>query len=206
MIAILDLGMGNLRSVQKAFEFMGYNAFLTSSAPDVEKAKALVFPGVGAFGDCMKFLEEKGLLDAVISFIGSGRPYLGICLGMQVLFEESEEFGKHKGLGVIKGKVVRFPDTVGKIPHMGWNSVDILKKHPVLEGIKNGDYFYFVHSYYCSPEEDVVATVTEYGGIRFCSSVTKENVFACQFHPEKSQKLGLKVVRNFGEMVKEGKC
>ncbi len=204
MIAIVDLGMGNLRSVQKAFEFLGIDAFLTSKSDDILASDALVFPGVGAFGDCMNSLEDRGLKKAILKFVDSGRPFLGICLGMQVLFEESEEFGHHKGLGVIKGRVVRFPDSVGKIPHMGWNCVDLVRKHPIFEGIESGSYFYFVHSYYCVPGEDVTVGETEYNGVVFTSCVSKENVFACQFHPEKSQKVGLKFVKNFGRIVMGG--
>ncbi len=202
MIAILDCGMGNLRSVQKAFESRGFDAFLTSKPYDVKSADALVLPGVGAFGDFMDFLRNNGLTKAIIDFIDSGKPFLGICLGMQVLLEISEEFGIHKGLGVVKGVVKRFPNTVGKIPHMGWNTVKIVKDHPVLSGIKDGSFFYFVHSYYVVPDdEDIVVTKTEYNGFEFASSIGRDNLFACQFHPEKSQRLGLKIIENFGRLI-----
>ncbi len=202
MIGIVECGIGNLRSVQKAFEYLGFKAFLTNRPEELLKASALVLPGVGAFGDFMELMGKEGLVDAVKEFIAYGRPFLGICLGMQVLFEESEEFGLHKGLGVLKGRVVRFPSSVGKIPHMGWNSVEIVKDHPVFSGIEDGSFFYFVHSYHVVPEDDgVVLTRTEYGGMRFVSSVGKDNILAFQFHPEKSQRLGLKLLENFAGMM-----
>ena len=202
MIGIVECGVGNLRSVQKAFEYLGFKAFLTNKPEELLKASALVLPGVGAFGDFMELLRKEGLVDAVKEFIASGKPFLGICLGMQVLFEESEEFGLHKGLGILKGRVVRFPSSVGKIPHMGWNSVEIVRNHPVFSGIEDGSFFYFVHSYHVVPEEDeVVLTRTEYGGMHFVSSVGKDNILAFQFHPEKSQRLGLKLLENFAGMM-----
>ncbi|MDH3976353.1 MAG: imidazole glycerol phosphate synthase subunit HisH [Deltaproteobacteria bacterium] len=200
MIAVVDYGMGNLRSVQKGFEKAGCDALVSGEVKSIEKASKIVLPGVGAFRDCMRNLEERGLAEPVIRHIEKGKPFLGICLGLQLLFEESEEFGAHKGLGVIKGKVKRFPQREHlKVPHMGWNSVNKVKEAPLLANIKNESYFYFVHSYYILPEEDVAATTTDYG-LEFVSSIWKDNIFACQFHPEKSQSDGLNILKAFGEL------
>lgn len=206
MIAIIDYGMGNLRSVQKGFEKVGHAAIVTSDPKAIMDAGHVVLPGVGAFPDCMRNLEERGLLDIVPKVVKSGRPFLGICLGLQLLFTESEEFGVHKGLDIIKGRVVKFSELRSpnsdllKVPHMGWNTVSIKKRLPALEGIDDGSYFYFVHSYYVVPEDEkVVATATNYG-IDFVSSIWKDNVFASQFHPEKSQEKGLKILKNFGNI------
>lgn len=201
MIAIIDYDMGNLRSVAKAFEKVGAEALPTRDASAIASASHVVLPGVGAFKDCMRNLEEYGLVEPIMKAIGSGKPFLGICLGLQLLFEESEEFGPHRGLGVIKGRVVRFPEShVLKVPHMGWNEAKQKKPSKLLEGIEDGSYFYFVHSYYAVPEDpSVTLTSTEYG-VEFTSSVEKDNVLACQFHPEKSQKTGLKVLKNFSSM------
>jgi len=199
MIVVVDYGMGNLRSVQKGFEKVGCDAIVSSDAKIIENASKVVLPGVGAFRDCMRNLEERGLAEPVIRQIEKGKPFLGICLGLQLLFEESEEFGTYKGLGVIKGKVKRFPamDHL-KVPHMGWNSIKKTKEVPFLADIKDESYFYFVHSYFIQPEEDVAATTTDYG-LEFVSSIWKDNIFACQFHPEKSQSDGLKILKTFGE-------
>jgi glutamine amidotransferase len=202
MIAIIDYGMGNLRSVQKGFERMGLDAVVTREPRTILDASKVVLPGVGAFPDCMRNLEEYGLIDAVQKSISSGKPFLGICLGLQLLFTESEEFGLSKGLDIIKGKVVRFrlPDPAMKVPHMGWNSVSIRRRPPALAGIPEGSHFYFVHSFYVVPEDKgVVATTTDYGA-EFVSSIWKDNIFATQFHPEKSQALGLSILKCFGEM------
>jgi glutamine amidotransferase len=195
MIAIVDYGMGNLRSVTNAFRYLGAEVLVTSDKQAIGEAGALVVPGVGAFGKCVENLKRYGLFDFLKEQIASGKPYLGICLGMQILLESSEEAPGVEGLGVIKGRVVRFRGDM-KIPHMGWNSAGIVKPSRVLEGIPDGSYFYFVHSYFPEPVEPVAATVTGYGG-EFASSLEKENVFACQFHPEKSQAIGLKLLRNF---------
>lgn len=203
MIAIIDYGMGNLRSVQKAFEKVGHEAVVTSDARRVLAAKAVVLPGVGAFSDCMKNLQEYGLVEAVYKSIESGRPFLGICLGLQLLFTESEEFGLHKGLDIIKGRVVRFPNLIPKlkVPHMGWNTIKIGRKPPILEDIKDGTFVYFVHSYYVVPaEEGVIATATEYG-VSFASMIWKDNIYATQFHPEKSQEVGLRILKRFGDLI-----
>ncbi len=199
MIVVVDYGRGNLRSVQKAFEYLGYNAVITSDPEVILKADKVVLPGVGAFGDCMDNLRKMGLAEAVLDFVRSGKPFLGICLGLQLLFTYSEEFGPVEGLGIVKGKVVRFAKGM-KIPHMGWNQIEIVNKNPLLEGVKDGDYFYFVHSYYVVPDEDsVTATVTDYG-VKFVSMINKDNIFATQFHPEKSQKKGLLILDNFAKL------
>lgn len=202
MIAIIDYGMGNLRSVQKGFERMGREAVVTSDAKTILSASKVVLPGVGAFPDCMRNLEQYGLIDAVHKTISSGKPFLGICLGLQLLFTESEEFGLSKGLDIIKGRVVRFkgPEFSDiKIPHMGWNSISIKRRAPALQAVPDNSYVYFVHSYHAVPEDkDVIATTTPYG-VEFISSIWKDNIFATQFHPEKSQALGLSILKSFGE-------
>jgi len=202
MIAIVDYGMGNLRSVEKGFLKVGVDARIVSNPKAVDDARAVVLPGVGAFRDCMRNLKEKSLIESVLRSIQKGKPYLGICLGLQVLFTESEEFGIYKGLDILKGKVMRFRLTL-KVPHMGWNKVKILRRSPLFEDIQDQAFFYFVHSFYVVPDDnDIVATTTEYG-ITFASMVWKENIFATQFHPEKSQETGLKVLRNFGDFVRK---
>jgi len=208
MIAIIDYGMGNLRSVQKGFQKVGQDAIITSDKKTILNAHKVVLPGVGAFADCMTNLGELDLVDTVREVVKSGRPFMGICLGLQLLFDKSEEFGEHDGLGIIPGKVVRFPTEIPnnpeklyKIPHMGWNRVSIKKDTPHLNGIPDGSYFYFVHSYYVVPDDaSVIATTTDYG-IEFVSSIQKDNVYASQFHPEKSQELGLRILKNFGELT-----
>ncbi len=201
-IVIIDYGMGNLRNVQKGFEKIGFEAELTRSKKEIEKASAIVLPGVGAFKDCMENLEKYGLIEPLLRSIEKGKPYLGICLGLQILYSESEEFGSHKGLDLIKGKVVRFrPDPEHKVPHMGWNTIEKEKEVPVLQGVESGDFFYFVHSYYVIPEEAKwISTLTTYGK-PFVSSIWKENLFATQFHPEKSQQKGLRVLENFARSI-----
>ena len=201
-IVIIDYGMGNLRSVQKGFEKIGFEAKITRSKREIEGAAGIVLPGVGAFKDCMENLERFGLVKPLLQSIEKGKPYLGICLGLQILFSESEEFGSHRGLDVIKGRVVRFrPDPEYKVPHMGWNTVKVVRQAPVLQGIKDGDFFYFVHSYYVVPEEkEWIATVTDYGD-PFVSGIWKDNLFAIQFHPEKSQQKGLRILENFAKLI-----
>jgi glutamine amidotransferase len=201
VIAIVDYGMGNLRSVEKGFLKVGVNAKIVSDPKAVDEARAVVLPGVGAFKDCMRNLEKMSLTESVMRSIQKGKPYLGICLGLQVLFTESEEFGVCKGLDVFKGKVVRFQSTL-KVPHMGWNTVKIHRRPPIFDGIQDEAFFYFVHSFYVVPDDnDVIATTTDYG-ITFTSMVWKENIFATQFHPEKSQEIGLTVLKNFGDFVR----
>lgn len=197
-IAIIDYGMGNLRSVQKGFEYLGFEARVTRGKKEIKDSHAIVLPGVGAFRDCIENLRRYGLIELVLESIKEGKPYLGICLGLQILFSESEEFGKQKGLDLIKGRVVKFKPASGfKVPHMGWNSIEKRRDLPLLQGIENGDFFYFVHSYYVVPEDEAcISTITDYG-IPFVSSIFKDNIFATQFHPEKSQKKGLRILHNF---------
>ena len=195
MIAIIDYGMGNLRSVTNAFRRLGADIAVTRDESVIRGAHALVLPGVGAFGKCVENLKNFGLFDLLKGQIAEGKPYLGICLGMQILLESSEETPGIAGLGVIKGRVVRFRGAM-KIPHMGWNSVEVVKPSEIFDSIPSGSYFYFVHSYFPEPEESVSATVTDYG-VRFTSSLQKANIFACQFHPEKSQAIGLRLLGNF---------
>jgi glutamine amidotransferase len=202
MIAIVDYGMGNLRSVEKGFEKVGVDARIVTEPKAVNDARGVVLPGVGAFRDCMLNLASHKLIEPILKSIEKGKPYLGICLGLQVLFTESEEFGHSKGLDVFKGKVPRFPEGELKVPHMGWNSIKIRRRPSILEGIADGEYFYFVHSYYVAPEgEDIIAATTDYG-IEFTSIVWKDNVTAVQFHPEKSQTMGLRMLENFGKFVR----
>jgi glutamine amidotransferase len=201
MIAIVDYGMGNLRSVQKAFEKIGTSAIITRDAGFIASSSGLVLPGVGAFGLCMERLNGYSLVSPIKSYIESGRPFLGICLGMQLLFEESEEFGKQSGLGVLKGRVSRFSKPGLKVPHMGWNNVRKVGNSALYDGIEDDAFFYFVHSFYVEPTEDVASGVTEYGA-QFVSSVEKGNIFATQFHPEKSQRAGLRMLENFARMAK----
>jgi len=201
VIAILDYDMGNLRSVQKAFEHLGEHVCVTRDAGMISEADKLVVPGVGAFRDCMENLKHYKLIESVLEHIRSGKPYLGICLGMQLLFTESEEFGKHEGLNVIPGKVIRFPhDPQLKVPHMGWNQVKKTGNSPSpLDKISDKSFVYFVHSYYVVPKDKkVIASTTDYG-IEFCSSIQKDNIFATQFHPEKSQEVGLKILKAFAK-------
>ena len=205
MIAIIDYGMGNLRSVQKGFERVGHEAVVTRDLRVIDQASHVVLPGVGAFGDCMDNLARFELTEVIHRSIAKGKPFLGICLGYQLLFSESEEFGCHKGLGILAGKVKAIPrpsdpgDTSFKIPHMGWNTIQVNTVAPPLRGIVSDSYVYFVHSYYVEPADRVlVSTQTEYG-IPFASSVWKDNIFATQWHPEKSQTVGLQVLKNFGD-------
>lgn len=203
MIAVIDYGMGNLRSVEKALQSLGFDAEITSDPEKVLKSDRAVLPGVGAFGDCYDGLDKSGLKEAVYEFIKTGKPMLGICVGMQLLFEKSLEFGEHAGLGIFKGVVQKFPEEITKqgmkIPQMGWNQVDKKFEHPLLDGISSGDYFYFVHSYCVHAQEEGVEALSCGYGIDFTAMCIKGNVAATQFHPEKSQKLGLHLLKNFGE-------
>ena len=213
-IGVVDYGMGNLRSVSKALASLGFPVTVSGSPAELSRCAGIVLPGVGAFRDCMKNLDRQGFLPFLTDVLGEGRPFLGICLGLQVLFSESEEFGRHEGIGYFPGKVVRFPsglretgpggrEVALKVPHMGWNRVDIIMDHPVFRGIPAGSYFYFVHSYYVEPEDSSsVACRTSYG-LSFAAAVGKENQMAVQFHPEKSQGAGLAVLANFGRLCLE---
>lgn len=199
-IAIIDYGMGNLRSVQKGLEHVGFPAFITSRAEEILAAPGVVLPGVGAFADAMKNLRELGLVDVIHRVVQAGTPFLGICLGLQLMFSSSEEDGWHQGLDIFPGKVLRLPGGL-KVPHMGWNQVRIRGESPLWHGIPDGTSFYFVHSYYVQAGDPRVVTgVTEYG-IPFTSVAGRGNVFGVQFHPEKSSSLGLQVLKNFGGLV-----
>jgi glutamine amidotransferase len=205
MIAIVDYEMGNLRSVQKALERVGHASTITSDPAVLADAEKIVLPGVGAFRDAIAALRERKLEGPIRAAIDSGRPFLGICLGLQLLFETSYEDGQHEGLGIIPGKVVRFSvPREYKVPHMGWNQLQFHRRPPVFQGVEEGAHFYFVHSYYVAPRDaDVVATNTDYGGT-FCSSIWRGNVFGVQFHPEKSQAAGLRLLKNFADLACEG--
>jgi glutamine amidotransferase len=202
MIAIVDYGMGNLRSVEKGFLKVGVDARVVREPQAVDDADAVVLPGVGAFRDCIRNLAQTSMTESIVRSIQKGKPYLGICLGLQVLFTESEEFGIYKGLDVFKGKVVRFQIDL-KVPHMGWNNVKILRRPPIFDGIQDESFFYFVHSYYVAPDDTAAVSATTDYGITFTSMVWKDNIFATQFHPEKSQESGLRVLKNFGDFVRK---
>ncbi len=193
---ILDYGAGNLRSVLRAVEHAGFTADIADDPRALDDAEAVILPGVGAAADTMSNLRARGVVEPIKEYIDSGRPFLGVCMGQQALFDVSEEGGEHECLGILPGRVVRFSNGL-KVPHMGWNQVRIVKPHPIFDGIDDGSYFYFVHSYYVDPQDkSVVATMTDYG-LPFVSSVWRDNIFACQFHPEKSQALGLALISNF---------
>ena len=208
MIAILDYGIGNLRSVQKGLERVGATAIVTADPAALDEAQGVVLPGVGAFGDAMTNLQTRRLTDPLLRQAAGGKPLLGICLGMQLLFDESEEMGRHRGLGLLPGRVVRFPAGNLKVPHIGWNELRMadgelqMAEDGLLAGIADGAYAYFVHSYYAQPEEpaDVLAT-TEYG-LEFASAVGRGTIFGAQFHPEKSQEVGLRLLANFARLAK----
>jgi glutamine amidotransferase len=200
VIGIVDYGMGNLRSVLKAFEQVGASARIVERASEIQACDRLVLPGVGAFKDAIANLRERGLDEPILRHIENGRPFLGICLGLQLLFDYSEEDGRHEGLGVLRGRCVRFDvdETMKlKVPHMGWNQLDFAYPSPLVEGLTSGCSVYFVHSYHVEPEDDeIVATTTDYGR-PFVSSVGRDNIAAVQFHPEKSQGVGLRILENF---------
>lgn len=199
-IVIVDYGMGNLRSVQKALESVGADARISSSPGDMDAA-GMVLPGVGAFRDAMDRLGGMGLVRPITDHIEADKPFLGICLGLHLLFAEGEEFGVHSGLGVLPGRVVRF-DGGKKIPHMGWNTIDIVRSDSILKGIRDKSYFYFVHSYYGELSDNRwIGATTDYGEI-FPSVIIRDNLFATQFHPEKSQKIGKQLLGNFLSIVR----
>ena len=204
MIAVVDYGMGNLRSVEKALARTGTQVLVTSDPAKIVAADGVVLPGVGAFGACMANLESRGLVATMRDAVASGRPFLGICLGLQLLFEESEEFGPIRGLGVLPGKVVRFdgPRLDGlKIPQMGWNQLQLRRTAAELEGIGEAPYVYFVHSYYVVPADPAIVVASTTYGVDFAAAISWKNVFACQFHPEKSQAVGLRILENFVRRV-----
>lgn len=200
MIAIVDYGMGNLRSVEKAFAKVGHEAKITNDPEQLDAATKIVLPGVGAFADAIAELHRRQLVEPLRRAVQQGKPFLGICLGLQLLFDVSYEDGEHQGLGIVPGKVVRFETNDLKVPHMGWNQLQVRKPSPILEGLSDGDHVYFVHSYYVVPDDDaVIATSTEYG-VPFTSSIWRDNLFATQFHPEKSQAQGLRILANFAAL------
>ncbi len=215
MIAIVDFGMGNLRSVEKAFEKVGFESVITDRPEIIDKADKIVLPGVGSFKDAIDGLQERKLVEPIVSHIKKGKAFLGICLGFQLLFTRSSEGGEHKGLDIIAGEVTRFKQEKTedsgkrlfgennyklKIPHMGWNEIQIKKKVPLLNGLPDNSFMYFVHSYYVIPSQnDIIATETVYG-TTFVSMISMGNFFATQFHPEKSQRYGLIILKNFGEL------
>ncbi len=201
MIAIIDYQMGNLRSVQKALERVGQQATITSDAREIARADKVILPGVGAFEDAIAELRRRDLVGPIKDAVAANKPFLGICLGLQLLFDVGYENGTHEGLGILPGEVVKFEVPAElKVPHMGWNSLSIRRRPPLLEGLAEGTHVYFVHSYYVKPRDaSVIATETDYGG-QFCSMIWRGNLFATQFHPEKSQADGLRMLRNFGQL------
>ena len=200
-ITIIDYGVGNFRNVQKAFEVVGAAAEITDSVEAVNEADAIVLPGVGAFGDAIDNIRARKLEQPILDAVAAGKPMIGICVGLQLLFEESEEIGHHIGLGILPGKVVRFPDSELTVPHMGWNQIEPAREHPLLVGIEPGDFAYFAHSFHAAPANstDIIAC-TEYGQL-YPSIVGRDNVCAIQFHPEKSQQVGLQILKNFVEFA-----
>ncbi|MBP8000134.1 MAG: imidazole glycerol phosphate synthase subunit HisH [Chloroflexi bacterium] len=196
-ITMIDYGGSNLRSVQKALEFVGAQVTVTDDPAGVARAEKLVLPGVGAFGAGMKALRERGLAEAVCAAAHHAIPLLGICLGMQFLFETSEEMGAHEGLGLVRGRVIRFSPNGLVVPHMGWNQIEPTREHPLLAGVAPGSYSYFVHSYYCEPTDAAATLATTDYGQPFTAIVAQDNIYGIQFHPEKSQQVGLQILRNF---------
>ena len=201
MIAIIDYDAGNLKSVEKALQYLGEECIVTRDKEKLLKADKIILPGVGAFGDAMEKLHKFGLVDVIHKLVKENKPFLGICLGLQLMFESSEEEPGVKGLGLLPGKIVKFPEKEGfKIPHMGWNSIDVKEGSRLFKGVSNNSYVYFVHSYYLQAEnENDVAATTEYI-THVHASVEHDNIFACQFHPEKSGDVGLRILKNFCEL------
>ncbi len=205
-IVIADYKLSNLFSVAHALEYIGVEARITSDPKEIAQAQYLILPGVGAYADAMQNLKTLKILDPILAHINQKKPFMGVCLGLQLLFEESEEFGNHKGLGILKGSVKKLPEKNNnqliRIPHIGWDKIEI-KKLELFKGIKNQSFMYFVHSYFVIPKEsDIIATVTDYEGVEFVSAVSKENIFAVQFHPEKSGNKGPLLYKNFIEKFK----
>jgi glutamine amidotransferase len=200
MIAIIDYGVGNLRSVEKALEAAGARAVLTGDPGMIREAERLVLPGVGAFGECARRLREAKLDRLVLDAVAQSKPVIGLCVGLQLMFDEGHEFGRHTGLGLMRGRVIRFPEDGPRVPQIGWNQIERAKQHPLLAGLSDGTYFYFVHSYRVEADdpEDVVAE-TEYG-VCYPSICARGPVMGVQFHPEKSQNAGLRLLRNFADM------
>ena len=196
MIAVIDYGMGNLRSVQKALEYVGQKTIVTSDISEIEKADKIVLPGVGAFGDAINTIREKGFDKAIYEGVKKDKPFLGICLGMQMVFDKSYEYGEYEGLKLIPGEIKLLPDNVKK-PHIGWNSLNIKMRSPLFDNLGENPYVYFVHSYYLETDAPVVSATTDYGK-EIQLAVQKDNIFALQFHPEKSGDVGLEILKNFG--------
>lgn len=205
MIAIIDYDAGNIKSVEKALNFLGQEVTVTGEKERILAADKVVLPGVGAFGDAMANLRSSGLDQVIYDVVEKGTPFLGICLGLQLLFERSDETPGVEGLGILKGEILRIPDAEGiKIPHMGWNSLHFEHNGRLFQGVEENAYVYFVHSYYLkAADENIVRASTEYGGTHIHASVEKNNVFACQFHPEKSSDVGLQILRNFTEICSD---
>jgi len=204
MIAIIDYGMGNLRSVEKALQSLGANCSILSRPRTLDHYKGVILPGVGAFGDAMANLRRNGWVEWIRETVKTGIPFLGICLGLQLLFNWSEEGEGGEGLNIVAGKVIKFSPGVGIIPHMGWNQLKIASDTPLLSGIDRDSYVYFVHSYYVVPDQaEVIAATTDYG-IDFVSAIVKDNIYGLQFHPEKSQAVGLRILRNYIEITRQG--
>ncbi len=200
MIAIVDYGMGNLRSVQRGFERVGAEARIVQSPRELNGARGMVLPGVGAFGQAMDNLRAAGWIDPLHTACVRGMPFIGICLGMQLLFESSAEMGQHEGLGILAGEVKRFTGDV-KVPQMGWNQIRLWQANPLLRDVADGGYAFFVHSYYCAPRDSSIVLATSDYGVEFASIVGRGNIFGAQFHPEKSQAVGLKILENFAAIV-----
>lgn len=201
MITIIDCGINNLRSVQKAFEHLGYTTHVTRSPDEIAVADKLVLPGVGAFGTAMKNLHDAHLVDPILEHVATGKPFMGICLAMQLLFDWSDELGLHAGLGVLSGKVERLPDAPDlKIPHMGWSALEFPRESQLFKGIEPGSSVYFVHSYHAVPDDETVTAARSKHGVPFLAAVERGNVMATQFHPEKSSAVGLQILNNFGKI------
>ncbi len=198
MIAIIDYGVGNLGSVLNAFKYLGYEAIITSNKEDILKADKVVLPGVGAFSDAMNAFKARDFESVIHEVVDKGTPVLGICVGMQMLFEKSFEYGIHDGLGFLKGNIIKFDDNGFKVPQIGWNQIKVIKDNPLLKGLDN-KYVYFVHSYHLDESEYAIA-VTEYANRVYPSAINYKNIYATQFHPEKSGEVGLQILKNFGEL------
>lgn len=198
MIAVIDYGAGNLQSVEKALQFIGADVQITRDPEVLKESRAAILPGVGAFGDAMAALSRSGMVQPVQDFAHSGKPFMGICLGMQMLFEESEESPRVKGLGIFRGKILRIPEREGlKVPHMGWNSLSLLQRNGLFSGLPENPYVYFVHSYYLKAEDRSIVSSKSLYGVEIDASVQRGSVMGAQFHPEKSGKIGLQMLRNF---------
>lgn len=199
-ISIINYGAGNIKSLQKAFDFLKFNSIITEDKDKIKKSSGLILPGVGAFGYAIKYLKSLKLLTIIKDFIFSGKPFLGICLGMQMMFKDSEEDKNVQGLDILEGEVVRFKIKNKKIPHMGWNTVEKIRENNLILNIKNNSFFYFVHSYYCKVyNKAIISGITDYG-IKFVSILNKGNIYCTQFHPEKSGKNGLLILKSFGDL------